>query len=145
MVDKLQEHLDVLPELAKDKQKLADSGFIVFNLCLNAQTSEDIRSVMYLIRWYQFLINYPKKHLQEKINKGKFEININEHCTINTPIEVGTSFAYSGFLLTHQQQIHNESDEIPPLVNIVSYNSERLFENMLESFRCFLGKNYWVK
>ena len=34
LVDKLQVHLDVFPEKDKDHCKLADSGFISYNLCL---------------------------------------------------------------------------------------------------------------
>ena len=38
MVNKLHVHLDVFPDKLKEDLKLADSGFINFNLCLNAQT-----------------------------------------------------------------------------------------------------------
>ena len=142
LVDKLHVHLDVFPELAKDDQKLADSGFIVFNLCLNAQTLEYHTECDASYTMISVPNQLSKKTSTEKKNKGKFELNINEHCTMIIPLEVGTSFAYSGFLLTHRQQIYNESDEKPPFVNIVSYNSKRLFENMFESFRRFLGKKY---
>ena len=40
IVDKLQAHLDVFPEMDKDHHKLADSGFISYNSCLNAQMEE---------------------------------------------------------------------------------------------------------
>ena len=50
-------------------------------------------------------------------------------------MDVCMSFTYSGYLLTHQQQIHNESIDEYPLVNVLSYNSKQFFENMLQSFR----------
>ena len=56
-------------------------------------------------------------------------------------MDLGTCFAYSGFLLTHRQYIHNFSDEANPFINTVSYNSKRLFENMLQSFRRYIGDN----
>ena len=114
LVDKLQVHLDIFPELAKDEKKLADSGFIVFNLCLNAQTFEKHTKCDAPYTVISVPNQLSKKHLQKK--KGKFEIN--------------------------RLQIHNENDEKPPFVNIISYNSKHLFENILESFRRFLGKKY---
>ena len=74
-----------------------------------------------------------------KKNKGRFEFNINETCTLIVPLEIGMSLTYSGFLLTHRQQIHNEMVDAPPFINVVSHNSKRLFENMLQSFRQILG------
>ena len=40
MVGKLQAHLDVFPEIKNKEWKIAEYGFLNFNLCLNAQTSE---------------------------------------------------------------------------------------------------------
>jgi len=57
------------------------------------------------------------------------------------PMNIGSLFTYSGFLVTHRQQIHNPTDEVVPFVNVVSYNSKRLFENMLQSFRRYLGED----
>ncbi len=45
-------------------------------------------------------------------------------------MDIGMSFTYSRYLFIHRQQIHNESIDEYPLVNIVSYNSKRLFENI---------------
>ena len=75
----------------------------------------------------------------KKKNEGRFEFNINEKCTLIVPLEIGTSLTYSGFLLTHRQQIHNETVDASPFINVVSYSSKRLFENMLQSFRRFVG------
>ena len=57
------------------------------------------------------------------------------------PMDVGTSFTYSGYLLTHRQQIHNQNLNEQPMVNFVSYNSKRMFENMMQSFRRFIGED----
>ena len=38
-------------------------------------------------------------------------------------------------MMTHRLQIKKETDEIQPLINYVSYNSEHLFANMMESFK----------
>lgn len=65
-------------------------------------------------------------------NVGKFELIVNERKTIVTPMKVGTIFMYSALMMTHGQQIKNLTDEISPLVNVVSYNSKHLFSNMLE-------------
>ena len=84
-------------------------------------------------------VQLSKKNSLRRKNKGKFELNINKDDTLIIPMEVGTCFTYSGYLLTHRHQIHNPNDEANPFVNIVSYNSKRLFENMLQSFRRYLG------
>ena len=77
----------------------------------------------------------------EKKNIAKFELNLNNNSMMIIPMDVGTVFTYSGFLLTHRQQILNETSSAPPFINIVSYNSKRLFENMLQSFRRYLEDN----
>ena len=38
MVDKFQAHLDIFPEIENKEQKIAEYGFLYFNLCLTAQT-----------------------------------------------------------------------------------------------------------
>ena len=72
-------------------------------------------------------------------------MNINEDDTFIIPMEIGTTFVYSGFLLTHRQQIHNFSGDTVPFTNVVSYNSKQLFENMLQSFRLYLGDKELVE
>jgi len=140
-VDKLHVHLDIYPEKDFGDKKLADSGFITFNLCLNAQTSEKHTEcdASYTII---AVPNQPNKPISaKKKNIAKFEFNLQEDCTILIPMDIGTVLTYSGFLLTHRQQILNEDSEVVPFVNIASYNSKRLFENMLQSFRRYLGED----
>ena len=50
-------------------------------------------------------------------------------------MKIGTVFTYLAYMLTHRQQIAHENSDNDPLINIVSYNSKRLFSNMMESFR----------
>ena len=38
-------------------------------------------------------------------------------------------------MLTHRQQIKKLNDRVKPFVNIVSYNSQKMFNHMMESFR----------
>ena len=140
LVDKLHPHLDIFPyEESQCHHQLADNGFLNFNLCLNAQT-DDVHTecdASYTVISVPKQIPAPKD--MYKKNKGRFELNINDACTFVIPMEIGTSFVYSGYLLSHRQQIHYGSENCDPFVNIVSYNSKRLFENMLQSFRRYLG------
>ena len=68
-------------------------------------------------------------------NKAEFEINISEDEAIVIPLEIGTTLVYSGYLLTHRQQIRKKNDTVKPFVNIVSYNSQKMFNHLMESFR----------
>ena len=75
-----------------------------------------------------------------KKNSGTFQLIINPECTVVLPMTIGTMFTYSGYLITHRQQIRYKDSNEKPFVNIVSYSSKRLFENMMESFRRYLDK-----
>ena len=140
LIDKLQVHLDIFPEEEEQNRTIAQLGFINFNLCLNAQTKKvhtECDASYTIILVPNQLIN-KKVRQGRRNNVGKFELHINDDCVVVIPMVIGTSFAYSGYLLSHRQQIHNETTDMAPFVNIVSYNSKRLFENMLQSFRCYL-------
>ena len=142
LIEKLQPHLDIFPDKMKNERKLVDQGFVNYNLCLNAQTEQRhtecdaLYTVITVPNQLQKVVGKKKK------NKGIFELNLNVTNTLIIPMNVGTSFVYSGFLLTHHQQIQNLNEDTHPLVNIVSYNSKRLFENMLQSFRRYLGDDF---
>ena len=58
-----------------------------------------------------------------KYNKAEFEFNINDDKAVVLPLEVGTTLVYSGFMLTHRQQIRRLNENVLPFINIVSYNS----------------------
>ena len=68
-------------------------------------------------------------------NKAEFELNINANETIVIPLEIGTTLVYSGYLLSHRQQIRRQNDSVAPFVNIVTYNSKKMFNHLMESFR----------
>ena len=142
LIDKLQVHLDLFPEKRKKECMLVDQGFVNYNLCLNAQTEKKHTECDASYTVIAVPSQLGKVHSKEKKNKGRFELNLDENKTFIIPMEIGTSFVYSGYLLTHHQQIHNLSYDTNPFVNIVSYNSKRLFENMLQSFRRYLGDNF---
>ena len=142
MISKLQVHVDAFVEKEKEDRKIAEYGFVNYNLCLNAQTTEKHTEcdASYTIISVPLQLN--KKVDLVRKNKGKFEMNINENCTFIIPMDIGTCFTYSGFLLTHRQQIHMLSKQANPFLNIVSYNSKQLFENTLQSFRRYLGDKF---
>ena len=144
-VDNLHVHVDVFPEMKSKNRKIANLGFINYNLCLNAQTAEKHTESDASYTIISVPTQLPKKNNSRRKNKGKFELNINNEDTFIIPMEVGTTFAYSGFLLTHRQQIHKFSEDATPFTNVVSYNSKRLFENMLQSFRRYLGDEELVE
>ena len=50
-------------------------------------------------------------------------------------MQPGTIFTYSGYMMTHRQQLKKKLNRKEPFVNIVSYNSKRLFSNVMKSFR----------
>ena len=60
---------------------------------------------------------------------------LNNDEIVSLSLSSGTIIVYSGYMLTHCQQtiINNETSH--PFINLVAYNSKRLFSNLLESFR----------
>ena len=109
-----------------------------YNLCLNTETEQahtECDSSYTVICVPNQIQNKTKSGYK---NCGSFEFNINSGSTITVPMSVGTMFAYSGFLLTHLQQIRNKDFQVKPFVSIVTYSSKRSFENMMESFRSYL-------
>ena len=68
-------------------------------------------------------------------NKAEFEFNISEDEAFVIPLDVGVTLVYSGFTLTHQQQIRQLNEDVRPFINIVSYNSQKMFNHLMESFR----------
>ena len=61
---------------------------------------------------------------------------LNENEIVVVPMHPGTIILYSGYMLTHGQQIKNLDTLSLPFVNLVAYyNSKRLFSNIIESFQ----------
>ena len=70
-------------------------------------------------------------------NKGhaaNFELCINSKRTIFVRMIPNTSFIYSGHLLTHRQQLAKKGNDNTSFLNIATYCSKRLFDNMSKSF-----------
>ena len=138
-VANIQTHLNVFEERNKDDDILPTSGFLNYNLCINAETEQAHTECdsSYTI------ICVPNQNLNSHVpgnkNTAHFQFVVNPETTISVPLNVGTILTYSGYLLTHRQKILNKDPNQNPFINIVSYNSKRLFENMMESFRRFLG------
>jgi len=136
----VQMHLNVFEERDQNDIDLASKGLLNYNLCLNAETKQphtEYDSSYTVISVPNQILNKTKYGHK---NGGFFEMIINSESTIVIPMTVGTIFTYSGYLITHRQQIHDKDPIAKPFVNIVSYNSKRLFENMMESFRRCLDK-----
>ena len=74
-------------------------------------------------------------------NLAEFEINMNENEAFILPLDPGTTFVYSGYLLTHRQQIRKRNDDAKPFINIVSYSSQKLFRHLMQSFRREVKEN----
>ena len=86
----------------KGECKLADQVFFLnYNLRLNAQTSKKHTECDVSYTIISVPVQLSKKNNLRRKNKGRFELNINEDDTLIIPMDVGTCFAYSGFLLTH--------------------------------------------
>ena len=66
---------------------------------------------------------------------------LNENAIIVVPMHLGTIISYSGYMLTRRQQIKNLDTLSLPFVNLVAYNSKRLFSNLMESFRRDIGED----
>ena len=73
------------------------------------------------------------------LNNGVFQFFIGKNEIVTLQMNPGVTFCYSGFLLTHRQQIYRKSDDHPHMVNIVTYNSRTFFEHMMESFRRYIN------
>ena len=106
---------------------------MTFYLCMNAETQQAHTECDFSYT----VISVPNQILSKAKNGfkncGSFELIINSDSTIVIPMTIGKIFTY--FFLTHRQQIQNKSPSDKPFINIVSYSSKRLFENMMESFR----------
>jgi len=115
--------------------ELQRSGILNAHLCMNAQTR-----VKHTECDSSYTVICVPRHPQESttsgyFNIGEFEINITDEKAFVVPLKIGTILVYSGYLLTHRQQIRKKNTNVSPFVNVVSYNSEKLFNHLMESFR----------
>ena len=85
------------------------------------------------------IISVPKQITNYKDNeppkKGRFEFMLNEKETLSIVMHPGLILAYSGYMITHCQQIITRHGLSSPFINLVLYNLKRLLSNLMESFR----------
>lgn len=131
----LQNHFDLVDKTQEDQFNLQKKGILNVHICHNAQTEMKHTEcdASYTI------ISVPdqgtKKSKDGKQNLAKFEFNLDEKKALVVPLEINTILIYSGYLLTHRQQMYKLNENFNPFINVVSYNSEKLFKHLMESFR----------
>ena len=138
-VANIQMHLNVFEDRNQKDIKLVCNGLMNNILCLNVETEQphtECNSSYTIICVHNQILN-ESKYTNKNCGSSKFVIN--PQATIAVPMCVGTILTYSDYLLTHRQQICNKDPNAKSFVNIVSFNSKQLFENMMESFRRYLG------
>ena len=134
-VSVMQNVMEIYPEKKYEEKELEKNGYINAHLCINAATEMEHteHDSSYTI------IVVPNQDNLSTANgidaPGRFELVINESTTMLINMYPGIMFTYSGYMLTHQQQLNRNLKESEDFVNIVSYNSKRLFCNIMESFR----------
>ena len=134
-ISQLQIHFDLYDTQQTDELYLQKHGILNAHLCLNAQT----RMKHTECDCSYTTISVPPHEIEKTkngiYNKAEFELNISDSEAIVIPLDIGTTLVYSGFMLTHRQQIRKLKDDVKPFVNIVSYNSQKMFNHLMESFR----------
>ena len=133
-ISKLQIHFDLYEKHQSDEIYLQKNGILNAHLCLNAQTRmkhTECDSSYTTISVPPHEVEKTKKGMY---NKAEFEFNISDSEAIVVPLDIGTTLVYSGFMLTHRQQIRKTDEKVKPFVNVVSYNSQKMFNHLMESF-----------
>ena len=88
----------------------------------------------------------PKAYVKNSEHSlAEFEFNIKDYEAYVLPLKPGTILIYSGYLLTHRQQVRKRSDDRKPFINIVSYSSQKLFRHLMQSFRREVKEDTSVK
>ena len=134
-ISKLQIHFDLFDSKKMDEKYLQKKGILNAHLCLNAQTRMKHTKCDASYTTISVPPHEKEKTITGMYNKAEFEFNISDCEAIVIPLEIGTTLVYSGFMLTHRQQIRRLNDNVKPFVNIVSYNSQKMFNHLMESFR----------
>ena len=132
---KLQHHFDLHDKDKGTEYELQKRGILNVHICHNAQTKmkhTECDASYTIISIPEHDQNFNSVGRQ---NKAHFEFNIADDKTLVVPLQSSTILVYSGFLITHRQQIRKLNDDVDPFVNVVSYNSEKLFRHLMESFR----------
>ena len=79
---------------------------------------------IYIFRQLYWIYSLVFECLRKSFSKG-CNIEVEDGAFV-IPIDIGTIVVYSGFLLTHRQLIRRKNENIRPIVNIVSYNSQKI-------------------
>ena len=134
-ISKLQIHFDLFDRDNDIEMGLQKKGILNAHLCLNAQTKLKHTECDSSYTTICVPPHEMEKTVTGTYNKAEFEFNINDDEAVVLPLEVGTIIVYSGFMLTHRQQIRRFDDDVLPFINVVSYNSKKMFNHLMESFR----------
>ena len=110
-------------------------GILNVHICHNAQTKKKHTECDSSYTIISVPDQEKKSNKIGNYNMANFELNLNEHKALVVPLEFNTILIYSGFLLTHRQQIFKLNENVDPFINVVSYNSQKLFKHLMESFR----------
>ena len=125
--------------------KLSRNGVLNAHLCLNAETRlkhtecDSSYTIICVPPQPKASVKYGKHNLAE------FEFNVKEDEAYVIPLQPGTILVYSGYLLTHRQQVKKRSVEFDPFINIVSYSSQKLFRHLMQSFRREVKEDSFIK
>ena len=132
----VQNVLDIFPEKKREDRHMENNGFINSHLCINAQTeiAHTEHDSSYTV------IAVPQQKDTSLATNGKyclarFEFVVNSYTSVVIPMYPGVIFSYSGYMLTHRQQLNKSRSNNEIFTNVVTYNSKRLFSNLMESFR----------
>ena len=134
-ISKLQIHFDLFDGADENEIKLQHDGILNAHLCLNAQTQ-----MQHTERDSSYTMICVPPHEKESTDSGmysraEFEFNVSDDEAIVIPLNIGTILVYSGLMLTHRQQIKKLNENVKPFINIMSYNSQKMFNHLMESFR----------
>ena len=138
-VSKLQIHEEFVEGKIANDNHLLKNGFINSFLCINACTGnyhtemDSSYTILCVPKQKQEVSKNQKKNI------GQFELFMNDNKIMIIPMKIGTIITYSGYMVTHRQQVRNLCHESHPFINLAKYNSRRLFAHMLESFRRNIG------
>ena len=137
----VQSNMNIHKPTTDEQRAVEKRGYLSCHLCLNAQTQEQHTEpdASYTIIAVPKKIDFCSKN--DTSNKAQFEFMLNESKVLIVSMHPGTIITYSGHMLTHRQQIVDMDALSLPFVNIVAYNSKRLFANLMESFRSDINED----
>jgi len=117
---------------SQDLSYFVNNGLINMHYCINTETMQyhTEQDQLYTI----IAVPQQVQIHQHKRQGANFEFYINEENIFVVEMFPNTSFKYSGYLLTHRQQLMKEQYKNHLFLNISTYCSKRLYDNMMKSF-----------